>query len=357
MKFVKYIGSSLIFYKKRKPSFNQCSNFLDISIVSHQLEKEGFILTEYSIRMASSISGVNVYTIRAWEKRYKAFTPVRDSSGHRNYNKDEIEKMSLLNQLCILGLSISKIAQLSNNKLKNLLESYGVSSIEVFDVTSNLPPNTNDKFYYNQSITIILMALKAYNLDIISKELNKLKTILNAKEFALQVILPIMSGLGEAVAKGEYSITHEHALSSIVKFHIAHLAYQEPKKHVNNSKTIIFCGMEGDLHEFGILLSALIALHNGYRILYLGPNLPADAFADAVNSLNPEYIAIGASGVVASFEKNSIENYIYILDAKIKSKCKIIIGTSLKFKLKDNPVHEVTHLESLEEFSQFLMNQ
>jgi hypothetical protein len=98
-----------------------------------------------------------------------------------------------------LGLSISKIAHLPNTKLKNLLGSYGVSGIEVFDVTSNLSPNTNDKFYYNQSITIILMALKAYILDIISKELNKLKTILNAKKFALQVILPIMPGLGEAV--------------------------------------------------------------------------------------------------------------------------------------------------------------
>jgi DNA-binding transcriptional MerR regulator len=146
--------------------------------------------------MAANISGVNVFTIRAWEKRYKAFAPARDSLGHRNYNKEEIEKMSLLNQLCRLGLSISKIANLTNSKLKSLLKSYGISSNEELDLTNTLIQSPNDKFYYNQSITIILMALKTYNLDIISKELNKLKTILNAQEFALQVILPIMSGLG-----------------------------------------------------------------------------------------------------------------------------------------------------------------
>jgi methanogenic corrinoid protein MtbC1 len=132
------------------------------------------------------------------------------------------------------------------------------------------------------------------------------------------------------------------------------LIYQEPKKHLNNSKTIIFCGIEGDLHEFGIMLSALIALHHGYKILYLGPNLPAESFADATNSINPEYISVGATSIVSSFEKNYLENYIHKLDTKIKSKCKIILGTDLKFELEKNPVHQITHLRSIEEFSQHL---
>lgn len=83
------------------------------------------VSTTYTIQMASKLSGVGVHTIRAWEKRYKALEPSRDASGHRTYSKTDVEKLILLSELCLLGYTISKVANLSIPELKELLIDLG----------------------------------------------------------------------------------------------------------------------------------------------------------------------------------------------------------------------------------------
>ena len=39
----------------------------------------------YPIRMVSDLADVNAITLRAWERRYGLFEPVRKASGHRLY--------------------------------------------------------------------------------------------------------------------------------------------------------------------------------------------------------------------------------------------------------------------------------
>ena len=81
----------------------------------------------YSIQLASKISGVGVHTIRAWEKRYQAVVPQRNTSGRREYNDKDIERLSLLSELCTLGHSIGKIANLSTEDLKVQLQKFAAN--------------------------------------------------------------------------------------------------------------------------------------------------------------------------------------------------------------------------------------
>jgi methanogenic corrinoid protein MtbC1 len=214
--------------------------------------------------------------------------------------------------------------------------------------------NENLELYISQSLTIILMALQQYNLDIISNELEKLKQRITPNNFAFKIILPIMSGLGLAVGRGEFSITHEHALSAIVKFHIGHFLYQQPLKLGKKINSMIICGIEGDYHEFGILISALLALEAGFKIIYLGSHMPADSLADAVNSINPNYVVVGATSIVENFGRNYLEKYIHKLDLKMNSLSKIIIGSSLNFTSRHELNHQVIHLRTLREFNHFV---
>ena len=96
---------------------------------------------------------------------------------------------------------------------------------------------------------------------------------------------------------------------------------------------MIFCAMEGELHEIGIMASALIAIHHGYKIMYLGANLPGDVLVETANALDPEFIIISATEFISSLEKNHIEKYVHKLDEAITHKCKIIIGTGLDFQI------------------------
>ena len=203
------------------------------------------MVTHYTIQMASKISGVGVHTIRAWEKRYKAIVPIRDEAGHRVYSKDDVEKLILLSELCLVGYTISKIASLSITELKAQLKELGKNedSLESLDLKL-----INEKVEVNtdESLMILRLALKTYKLDVISQELSKLKILLNPRDFVFKIITPLMSDLGRAVHSNEYSISQEHALSSIVKFHIGHLMYRQQDAN-KNRPTYIVCGIGSDI--------------------------------------------------------------------------------------------------------------
>jgi DNA-binding transcriptional MerR regulator len=308
----------------------------------------------YTIQMAAKISGVGVHTIRAWEKRYKAIVPKRDVTGHRVYSKEDIEKLILLSELCLLGYSISKIADLAVEELKSHLKKLGKSEDSIKSLEMNLYNNETEIVDYNQSLTIILLALKSYKLDIVAKEVSKLKIIMNPREFALKVIQPIMGELGEAVMRGDYTISHEHALSSIIKFHIGHILYRFDESESKDYITMVFCGVEQDYHEFGILMGALLALHYKIKIYYLGPNLPYDSAVDAMKFLDANYIVVGATSVVSSLGPNYLNNYVTKLLNNLNENIKVIVGSSIDLNISKGFSRRVVHLRDLESFDRYL---
>lgn len=154
--------------------------------------------------MASKISGVGVHTIRAWEKRYKALEPIRDSSGHRVYNKTDVEKLILLSELCFVGYAISKVAKFSIPELKELLKSLGKVTEEVPSEGFNLIKD-QPTVQASDSIGILKFALVNLKMDIINVELGKLKLAIDPKDFALEIVLPLYQQIQEMKSNGHTS--------------------------------------------------------------------------------------------------------------------------------------------------------
>jgi len=308
----------------------------------------------YTIQMAAKLSGVGVHTIRAWEKRYKAIVPSRDQAGHRVYSKSDVEKLVLLSELCLLGYSISKIASLSNVELKEQLKHLGKSEESIKSLEFNLVDSQKLEVNHAESLTIILMALKAYKLDIVAKEISKLKIVMNPRDFALEIILPIMSELGAAVARGEYSVSHEHALSAILKFHVGKIIYSFDEENENEHFSIAFAGIEQDYHEFGILMGAMMARHYQFKVYYLGPNLPADALNDAIKFLDVKYIVLGATSIVNTFGPNYLNNYLNKVLDKLPANSQLLLGSTLNYEVPTEYRKRIHQFRSLEDFDSYL---
>ncbi len=308
----------------------------------------------YTIQMAAKISGVGVHTIRAWEKRYKAVVPKRDITGHRVYSRQDIEKLILLSELCLLGYSISKIATRSISDLKEQLKELGKTEDSLKSLEMNLYGDEEIKVDYAQSLTIILLALKAYKLDIVAQEVSKLKIVMNPREFALNLILPIMSELGSAVERGEYTVAHEHALSAILKFHLGHVLYRTNEHIEKKGQTILFCGIEEDYHEFGILIGSLLALYYKFNIYYLGPNLPIDSLVDTVKFLEADFIVVGATPVISNLGPNFLNNYMQKLISNTQLNTQVILGSQLAYNIPMEHKRRVKQFKTIEEFDAYL---
>jgi len=306
---------------------------------------------KYSIQLASKISGVGVHTIRAWEKRYKAVEPERNDTGRREYTDFDIERLSLLSELCTIGHSIGKIAGLPTDELKKLLKKLGKPMQERKSSPAKMDISLID---IRQSLQSLILALKSYKLDIISHEINKLKILLSPRQLALDIISPLLNEVGREVEQRELTISQEHALSAILKFHIGHLLFRQMNQKTNKPYKVLICSMEGDYHEFGILQAALLCNHYGVQYYYLGPNLPVDSLVDAYESLEANMIIIGATVIPEGRKENYVDEYLERVVKSLGNDGRLVYGGAIKIQsdklLKSKKVKAFNKMLELDEF-------
>ena len=77
--------------------------------------------THYHIGTAARLTGISTDKLRIWERRYSVVSPLRTRSGKRLYSEDEIRRLRVIKQLVDRGDTISSIARLDDDRLKQRL--------------------------------------------------------------------------------------------------------------------------------------------------------------------------------------------------------------------------------------------
>src|SRR3954463_7705609 len=82
---------------------------------------------QYPIRAVAKLTGLGIDTLRAWERRHSAVTPVRDDRGPM-YTDADIARLRLLRGAVEQGHSIGRLAALSDAALRHLAETASASA-------------------------------------------------------------------------------------------------------------------------------------------------------------------------------------------------------------------------------------
>ena len=83
--------------------------------------KERGVAQQFSIKDLEHFTGVKSHTIRAWEQRYKLLVPKRTATNIRYYSGDDLKKLLNVSYLMYHGMKISKIAELGDEALIDVL--------------------------------------------------------------------------------------------------------------------------------------------------------------------------------------------------------------------------------------------
>lgn len=75
----------------------------------------------YPMRLVTKMTGLSADTIRAWERRHGAVSPVRTEGNTRRYSSTEVRRLLLLREATRRGHSIGSIANLGAPALERLL--------------------------------------------------------------------------------------------------------------------------------------------------------------------------------------------------------------------------------------------
>lgn len=246
---------------------------------------------QYLISTVSKRSGVKSDLVRAWERRYQAVKPTRTEGGHRVYTDLDIARLKLLNQATNSGHSISQIANLSLEELKTLLrkesEASPQSSVESTPINGSRLHIAED---YVQKCYASVLAFDAHGLE--SKFENAIVE-LGTELFIEKLLNPLLTLIGDRWRTGELRPVHEHMASSIVRSLTYILRNNNPCPA--NAPRMIVTTPLNQLHELGALLAGIIAELKGWKVTYLGANLPAEEIAAAVRYTTAIAVTISIS--------------------------------------------------------------
>lgn len=229
----------------------------------------------YSIKAVAQATGLTVETLRAWERRYAVVSPVRDDSGRRVYRPEDVLRLRRLREATERGHPISRLAPLSDERLAALLDA---------------PPDQRAQGTAHALVERILEAAQEFRAADCEQAITLAVAVLPPPRLVTEVLQPLLREIGERWHRGELSIAHERLVSKIVARHVGLMldAYDRAARR----EAVVFATLPGERHELGLLMSAMICASRGFKVHYLGADLPPAEIARFTREVGASVVAL-----------------------------------------------------------------
>jgi DNA-binding transcriptional MerR regulator len=278
----------------------------------------------HTIQIASQRSGVTTHVIRIWERRYQALTPTRTDSNRRMYTENDIERLQTLKELTERGFRIGNIASMDTPELESMLTKENEKNAREFSVDIE-PLNSASDF-----VAAGIAAVKAYEADRLRRILQRSRTHLGQRPMLHHVIAPLVREIGDGWQEGTIRTGQEHMATAIVRELL--LGPVPGSQTAAHAPEIIVATPAGESHELGAMMAASTASDLGWRVTYLGPNLPVDEIAACARARNAKCVALS---LVYPRHNPEIEEKIRRLRRLLAEKTSLIIGGRAAIDYRD----------------------
>jgi methanogenic corrinoid protein MtbC1 len=233
------------------------------------------------------LTGIGIDTLRAWERRHQAVTPVRDDRG-RMYSEADIARLRLLRSAVEHGHSIGRLAGLSDVELRQL-------AAAAQDATAMSAVASERRLSIDAGA--LTAALHGYDATAIDQQISRLASVLPPLELLRDVLMPVLARVGDDWHRGTARITHEHLMSATMRNILGSFVrlYARPDPPTR----LLFATMAGERHEIGTLGAAMLAASSGLGVAYLGPDLPATEIVESVRPAGAQVLVLGLTTTAA----------------------------------------------------------
>jgi DNA-binding transcriptional MerR regulator/methylmalonyl-CoA mutase cobalamin-binding subunit len=291
------------------------------------------------IGAVSQRTGLSQHVLRIWERRYSAVEPTRRDDGTRGYTRDDVVKLRLLKTATESGYPISRVAGLSTERL-----------IELLREASESGPTTDAAV--EKDMTRILSAAASMNGALVHDLLMRALITRGADSFVIDLLPPLLNRTGDMWEDGTICPSHEHLLSTTLQrvggWAISQLSPPD------NAPVILAATLKGQRHEMGAMMCGILASAHGWRVEYLGADLPASDIARAAKETSADAIALS---IVHRMPSESLMSEIDVLQSTLGPGVKILIGGREVVRHRSELTRAgVITIDSLEKFLERIEN-
>jgi MerR family transcriptional regulator, light-induced transcriptional regulator len=242
----------------------------------------------YVINVVAERTGIQAVTIRAWERRYNLVQPERAANGYRMYSERDVAVLLWASSRVESGVSISTVVQEFRLAVK------GDRWPEV-PVTSRAPMlvKTSAKRAANAAVAQLVQSMVRHDEKMAAMIFEETLGSFTMLEFFESVLAPVMVEIGERWARGEISVTTEHFASNIILARLQAI-FQALPLHSNAPRVMVGCSPT-ELHIIGPLMLSILLRDAGYRVEFLGPDVPLDDLIAYICDETPKLVILSAT--------------------------------------------------------------
>jgi methanogenic corrinoid protein MtbC1 len=224
----------------------------------------------YEIHEVAELTGLTPARLRAWERRYEIVRPRRMPNGYRAYSADQV---ALLRAYARLSDGGERIGDLAHEPAEDVLAR---AEHRELDATP---------------LAALVDAVKGFDRERLEALVAQQISLRGLRPFAQEIVAPLAQAVGDLWALGKIPIAAEHLASEVVLH-----ALKGGLRASRGSGPLAVCAcLSGERHEWGLLGTLTLVQEQGWRIHYLGPDLPVEEVVEAAWRLHPQVVALSTS--------------------------------------------------------------
>jgi DNA-binding transcriptional MerR regulator/methylmalonyl-CoA mutase cobalamin-binding subunit len=262
---------------------------------------------EYPIRTVAQLLGVPKNTLIAWERRYSVIQPRRTGSGYRLYSEGDLRRLRRLKDMIDAGHRVGDACRM----LEQEAHREPATPFELLSGDTALA----------QVRTALKTALLAFDRE--GADRAALRLLMVPYEQALEeVYVPLLYEIGDGWERGEISVVQEHYASAYCREKVLVMRHSLGTPPAG-APEVVCATPPGELHEIGLLSLALALTLRGFRVTYLGANVPTAGLAGYVDAVRPAGICLS---LVLERSAEEIERYAKEVRRKMAAEVRVAIG-------------------------------
>ncbi|GAB1307470.1 MerR family transcriptional regulator [Urechidicola sp. KH5] len=271
-------------------------------------------MNTYTMAQVETLTGIKSHTLRIWERRYTFLKPERTETNIRYYSDADVRKLLNISILINNGYRVSKIDKMNED--------------EVHEVVVHLNSRSSAKF--DDDLNRLVYAMIEMNEESFNHIFKRHVTRNGLLSTVIDLLYPFLDHVGVLWTTNRTIPAQEHFISCLIRQKIVSAIDMIPPPK-EDAKSVILFLPENESHEIALLLANYIARDLGFKVYYLGQNVPLE------NILEVNEIA-KASIILTMFIAPITENYrISFIDLFKNFDIPLYIGGN--FDMTNVPAH------------------
>ena len=142
------------------------------------------------------------------------------------------------------------------------------------------------------------------------------------RDLYVDVLQPVLYDVGARWEANRLTVAQEHVATAITQYVMAQI-YEPPSTTEGARGPVVLTGVEGELHNVGAVMVGDVLEMSGWRVRFLGTNLPSSSIMATIRETAPTHVGISATML---FNISAVRDLIAAIRGEFQDRIQILVG-------------------------------